>query len=194
MTTDNALWVLQLAVGVVFLLSFLGKSAHLRGFIGGVQAYHVVPSRFTTGTAILIVAWELARAVTHITGSFLLAASWAGIALLSVFGVTVTIILRRQQKVSCYCFGGEEDVISHETVLRLLSMLVAEVGVVASQLRHTEAVPSPYAERSLQDYLGAVIWVAILLQGMMWLLNIPSIVRLASKLYADLSLRRALGE
>lgn len=111
--------VVQLAIGIVFLLSSVGKLQNFRGFSHAVLAYRVLPAFLTNGSSWLIVALESLVAAAHLTGYFLSIALPVGLGLMASFAFAVSLNLKRGQALPCYCFGGSEAFISITTLFRL---------------------------------------------------------------------------
>src|SRR5262245_20272080 len=63
--------VVQLAVGLVFLLSAAGKIMTPRDFARGVVEYQVLPDRLSYLVGLLLIPTEILLAAVHLTGMLL---------------------------------------------------------------------------------------------------------------------------
>lgn len=128
MPTD-LLPVVQIAVGLVFLRSALGKLRHPQWFLRGVEDYRVIPARLVPYAGAFLIVAEVVIALSHLSGWFLVVIVPASIALLALLGAIVTITIRRGLAVSCLCFGAgeEQEVVSMRTTGRLGVLLCAEL-------------------------------------------------------------------
>jgi uncharacterized membrane protein YphA (DoxX/SURF4 family) len=56
-----ALESIRIAIGIVFLLSTLGKLKDLRGFLQGVKAYKILPAPLAIGYGLLLVPCSISN-------------------------------------------------------------------------------------------------------------------------------------
>ncbi len=112
--TDEARLVVQLALGVVFLLS---DTAKLRN-----------PMTFAFG--LLLMPGEVFLALSHLTGWLIVVGVPLAMVTLVSFAVAVGVNLLRRREVPCYCFGDGRETISGRSLTRLLMMTSGEVVLV----------------------------------------------------------------
>jgi hypothetical protein len=164
--------VVQLAIGIVFTMSFIGKLWSRGGFTEGLEAYRIVPSSWATFSALTIIALEACVASAHLTGYFLRVALVVGLGLLGSFGIAVGVNLGRGRALPCYCFGGSESLISHTTLLRLALLGFGE----ALLLKIHHPIYSLGIELS---QLGlAVFWSIFLLVVSFWFFALADVLQL----------------
>jgi hypothetical protein len=167
--------IVQLTVGVVFLLSAVGKLRNPRAFAFGIEDYEILPDRLASSAAVLIIVFESWVAIAHITGKGLRLAVPVAFGLLASFAIAVAVNLRRGRVLSCYCFdaGGGKS-ISRLTLFRLLLLISTEIFLFAS--------PSK-GWISMQSHNAAAIgltfcWVTFVLVASSWLLSLPDLADL----------------
>lgn len=171
--------LVQLALGLLFALSFLAKLRAPRAFLDGVERYGILPPKAAHAAGAALIATEGFLACAHLSGWLLVPASLLGLATLAVFLAAVGVNLKRRRKVPCFCFdsaGGEE--ISARTLVRLLLMAAGELLVIAGirtpgTSLHRFILPGRVA--STVDLLHAVLFAALLLVGAAWLLRAPDL-------------------
>jgi len=124
--------VVQLAVGLVFLLSVKGKLLNPRGFAQGVMEYQVLPDRVSYLAGLLLIPTEILIAATHLTGWLLSFGVLLGVIALACFTAGVAVNLKRGRLLPCHCFGdSKRDVISGRTLARLVLLMVGELLLLA---------------------------------------------------------------
>jgi hypothetical protein len=170
---DEKRLVVQLAIGMVFLFSTLGKLSDPVGFARGVGEYRIVPKSLEFFAAMLVIVTETFLSISHLTGWLLRIAVPVGLVMLLTFSTAVIINLRRGQAVPCYCFGAsDQELISGRTLARLLMLLAGEIVLIAdanlfraNKIIHFDGIDS-FAHFGL-----ALFWAAFLLVIGGWLLN-----------------------
>jgi hypothetical protein len=164
--------VVQLAIGIVFLLSSVGKLLERSSFIQGVAAYRIVPSSWASLTASIVIAVEACLATTHLTGYLLKPALVVGLGLIATFGTAVVVNLKRGRPLPCYCFGGSGSVVTWGTLARLGLLGAGETLL----LRLHQPV---YVSRLVLAELGsALFWSILLLVVSLWLFAMGDLLRL----------------
>lgn len=173
--------VAQVAVGVVFLWSPVPKLLDFGEFRRGILLYSVVPKYLATALAGIIVVAEAAVGLSMVTGIGLVGGASAGMGLLFVFGVAVSVNLVRGRTLPCFCSGA-----SHETpisVRTLVKIVVLALGVVlslGSAIRSTQPIPWARVHEVLEA--GPLfVWSATCIQLSMWVLSMPEIVALVKR-------------
>lgn len=171
--------VVQLAVGAVFGLSTVGKIRDPVGFARGVQEYEVLPRALAFGVGLVLLPLEIFVAVSHLSGWMLETAVPTALAMLTAFGIAVTVNLVRGRAVPCHCFGGAEgENLSARTLTRVLLLLGAEVFLLGDPgLAAGTRLTYPTRVASFADLGVAVLWATIVLIGGLWLLNVPELAR-----------------
>lgn len=169
--------VLQLAIGLVFLWSTVGKLRDRRAFLRGLADYEILPDRFLNHVGHSVILLEAAVALSHLTGWNLDTMSLAAIVLLSSFMYAVAVALMRKKVVSCLCFSSAGEVASKRTVVRLGILLAAEM-LLWSHLRYGSATLN---ETSGRDLVVALVCAAVALVLISWILVLPAILALLRK-------------
>lgn len=165
----------QLAIGLVFLRSSLGKLRHPGQFATGMSEYRLLPASLVQPSAILIIAAELLIAVSHLTGVQLQYSVLSALALLSMLVVATIATMWRGLAVPCLCFsGGEGQMVSKRTVARLALLLSAEFMLWLG-LWSGVKWPAPY-NLDAAEVLIAVLCAGLTLNMLSWILATPEIV------------------
>jgi hypothetical protein len=173
-------FVVQLAVGLVFLLSAAGKLINPRDFARGVVEYRVLPDRVSYLAGLLLILTEVLLAAVHLTGRLLSYGALLGLVVLACFIVGVALNLKRGRILPCYCFGKSKgDVISGRTLVRLILLMAAETFLLADFAFSKANNFVNFDEVHTASELGLAFLSAIfllLLGG--WLLNVAGVVEL----------------
>ncbi len=172
--------VVQLALGIVFLLSAAGKLRDPAGFARGVADYQIVAASVAHPVGLLIIALEGWLAIAHLTGWLLAAAVPLGFGMLTTFAVAVGMNLGRGRVLPCYCFGGRgEETISARTLARLLLLLLCEALLLAdSSLFTTSQLVYHSRIVSFSELALALFWATFLLAVGSWVFSLPDLVDL----------------
>jgi Methylamine utilisation protein MauE len=164
--------VVQLAIGIIFLLSSVGKLLERSSFIQGVAAYRIVPASWASLTASIVITGEMFVAAAHLTGFRLKPALVVGIGLIASFGIAVGVNLKRDRPLPCYCFGGSGSVVTWGTLARLGFLGAGETFLL-------KLYQPIYVPRLILPELGfALFWSIFLLVGSLWLFAIGDVLRL----------------
>jgi Methylamine utilisation protein MauE len=168
--------IVQLAIGIVFLFSSGGKLWDYRRFTQGVAAYQIVPPSWANSSSLLIIAIETFLAAAHLTGFLMGVALLVGLGVLGIFGIAVSVNLKRGRVLPCYCFGVSDSTISQVTLIRLGLLATGELFLLRFyQPIHFLHVATPQ--------LGfAAFWSIFLLVTIIWLFDLGDIVRLLGAL------------
>src|SRR5436190_1832732 len=126
--TSELAFVTQIALGLVFLRSAVGKLSSYRHFVQGVSDYELVHASLVRPAAGLLVAVELFLGVAHALGVLLPWAIAIGIAFLALLEAAVVVTLRKGLRVQCMCFGVRDgEPMSVTTAVRLALLMGAEI-------------------------------------------------------------------
>jgi hypothetical protein len=140
-------------------------------FARGVVEYRIVPAPAALALAVILPYVELLVGVALVTGLFVGIALPAATALFGLFFVAVAVILRRQDDVTCYCFGAASgEKVSPRSLARLgfllAAALLANVALVVAPTSPVDGATRAYAATV------ALFWIA----GGLWLLHAPTVV------------------
>jgi Methylamine utilisation protein MauE len=180
----HLVYVLQLALGVTFLLAAVPKLRRPRTFAVTVRDYGIVPGRGAVVLAPVLVLLESFLAVALLTG-------WAaGIAVVLAagtvvaFAAAVAVNLRQGRIVSCGCFGDPAEKISARTLVRL-ALLLGGCVLLAVATASTSAgfvtlgsLPAG-GDGALASVVELAAGAAALVAAALWLLSLPELVTVA---------------
>jgi hypothetical protein len=169
---------IQLAIGVLFLLSFGGKVQKPIAFARGVAQYDILPPRPALVFGLILIPGEAFVAFAHLTGWLLPAALPLGVAMLLSFAIAVGTNLARGRGVQCHCFGTVGgEFISARSLGRLLMMIFGEVILLAAI--YSQPLPSrPAPIRSVGEVVISLPPVVCVLLSAMWVLRLPDVINL----------------
>lgn len=174
------LLVVQLAVGLVFLRSGLGKLSDARTFFAGLGEYDFLPQRLIAPSGIAIIAAEAVVAFAHLSGWMLTTILPLALGLLTVFLLVAAFTLQRKVSVPCLCFGaGDGELLSMHSVARIALLLAAE-ALLASQAFVGVRWPMPYQTQA-GDLIIAVACAGLAAMTSSWALTLPELVALARR-------------
>jgi Methylamine utilisation protein MauE len=175
---DEMRLVMQLAIGIVFLLSTPSKLVDPRGFARGVTSHQVLPKSVAYGVGLLLIPLEIFLAVSHLSGWLLSVAVPIGLVTIGSFATAVAINLKRGRILPCYCFGSLET-ISGRTLARSLLLFVGEfLLLVDPSLFNTSQVIYPKRIAGFSALCLALFWATFVLVAGSWLLRMTSVVEL----------------
>jgi hypothetical protein len=177
---DETRLVVQLAIGLVFLLSATGKVLHPISFARGVADYQILPESLAFGVGLLLIPLEAFLAVSHLSGWLLAFAAPTGLALLAVFGIAVAVNLKRGRALPCYCFGDQSgETISGRTLARLLLLFAGELLVLSDPALSTAGrLTYPARVNNFAELGLAFFWATFLLIVAIWLLSLTDLLAL----------------
>jgi hypothetical protein len=177
---DDARFIVQLSIGLVFLLSAPGKLASPTRFAKGVKAYRILPESLAYYFGLLIISSEAFLTVSHLTGWQLAFAVPLGLAVVVSIATAVLINLKRGQVLPCYCFGTQgRETISRRTLARLLLLLAGEFLLLTDpNLFRTDKLIYPNVINSFSEFCLAILGAVILLVSGFWLLRLNDLIEL----------------
>lgn len=172
--------VVQLALGIVFLLSTAGKLRRPAAFLEGVAEYEVLPRPLALAFGALVIPVEAFLAVAHLTGWGLGVAVPLGIVLLLAFAVAVGVNLGRRRDLLCHCFGSQGgERISWRSAAQILLLLAGEAVLLATTAR--PGAPAGLVHQrvsSLEQLALATVWALFSLLAGLWLLRADQVYQL----------------
>lgn len=127
-SVNDAAYVLQLTIGVVFAAAGISKAISARSFVKIVRDYAILPTSLTIPVAGLVVGAEVAVGFALLSGVVVWFAIPLAFLLVTSFAVAVSVNLLRDRKIACGCFGSSER-ISVGTLIRLMVLLCACIAV-----------------------------------------------------------------
>src|SRR6266536_2519110 len=179
--TDFGL-ITQSAIGIVFLISVVGKLKDPRMFAPAIEDYEIIPEQASLIASVLIMAAEVGLSIAHLAGFFVKSAALLGCGLFISFAVSVTINLRRRRTLPCYCFdtrGGSP--ISGRTLLRLCVLICAELFLVLQPTSTWVYWNVSGTNLYLADIGWHLFWAVLLLATCSWIVSLPEVLELLSK-------------
>jgi hypothetical protein len=128
-----ALTFARTAVGLVFVLSVIGKLRDLPGFVRAVAGFQLLPRPLVPAAALLFLAGEvIVVGLLLFGGPFLAAGFGLVLGLLLLFSLALATVLARGLQTPCHCFGASDKAISGYDLWRNLGfMTVALLGLGA---------------------------------------------------------------
>jgi hypothetical protein len=177
----HAAYVVQLGLGLVFLLSALPKLRHPGAFHDAIAEYRIVPTPLVVGATVVLIASETFLAIALLGGWLVQVAFPLAVVTLVVFLAAVAVNLRRGRRIACGCFGNLDQTISRQTVVRLSALAVAAAISAAVYLgANVDVVGFSTVISSGTDvarYMIEMTAVSVfgLLAGL-WLLSLPELL------------------
>lgn len=172
---------IRIAIGLVFLVSALGKIRDVRGFLQGVVAYRVIPAPWSIAYGLAVIPLEFLVGVSFISGWSTTWAAPISLLLLVSFFVAVGLSLRRKRSLPCYCFGtGAGEPVSRRTLARISLLLVGTFVAMLGQRQ----LPSPLwgdsamiVDQVSTVFIEGTVALFVLAVGR-WVLALPDLLRL----------------
>ena len=127
---DALLFLCQLLVGAILLMSASLKFLDLAGFTDTIRRYAIVPNSLAPAVALAVPTLELLSGVSLVTGEAARPGAWLAVVLFAVFMAAVSINIRRGVNLECGCFGLLwREQTGWPTVIRDAILLSASLGV-----------------------------------------------------------------
>lgn len=160
-------------IGLIFLLSASAKARDTSAFALAIRDYDILPSRLAQAAAFTIIFSEGYVGLCHIVNVLLGGAIQFALTLLLIFGVAVSINIRRGKILPCYCFGGStDDSTSTLTLARIGLLAFGEVLLLL--LRHF----GYNVVDSIETQGVAFCWATCALLMVLWVSRMKEIFRL----------------
>jgi Methylamine utilisation protein MauE len=166
--------VVQLAIGLVFLLSTLGKLTDLKGFGRGIAKYGILPRFLTYPIALLLTILEGLLALSHLTGGQIGLGRPLGFVTLATFGGVVALNLFRGRRIPCYCFGKQAEILSARTLMRLILMILGESFIIVLSSKESLTY-QPLTEMAASQVALELFWAVFVTLTASWLLNLTEL-------------------
>jgi|GEM_PF-3150548 len=177
---------IRLAIGLIFLISFLGKLRDMRGFLLGVVDYKVLPSVFATSYGILLIPLEAFVAISFLFNWLLNFGSFVSLFLLISFMIAVGWNVQRKRTILCNCLGSSsKEQVSIHSLLRIFLLIIGNLLITIGLLVFKEyqfdiSLNKIYpSEWYLKEMLEVVMGIFVLAIGML-ILEVPQIFRIIS--------------
>lgn len=159
MVASYALLFCRIAIALLFALSISGKVRDVAAFRDAISDFRLLPPTWSTAAAWAFLTGELTVVLLMVIGGaglavgFLLAAG-----LLTVFSAALIMVLLRNMRVTCNCFGRTQRRISPYDVGRNSLITVCSVVGVLALVRVSQSTSGP---ESLLISLMAACFVAL---------------------------------
>lgn len=133
MTTPYTLTFCRIAVALVFALTVVGKAQNVTAFQEAILDFQLLPPNWSKALAWTFLSTEaLVVLLMVIGGSILLPGFLLAIVLLLSFAIALVLVLRRNKRVACNCFGRtERHISSYDVVRNLLLTACSLLGIWA---------------------------------------------------------------
>ena len=177
---DELRLIVQLAIGIVFLLSASSKVLHPVTFARGVRAYKLLPDSLAFVVGLLLIPIEIILGISHLVGWLLSYMAPLALATLISFAIAVGVNLKRGRVLPCYCFGGQRgEQITKRTLVRLGLLVAGELFVLADPaLFASDRLTYPERTGDLVLLSTILICAVFVLVAGRWVLTVPDIVDL----------------
>lgn len=177
---DDLRLIVQLAIGMLFLVSASSKVLHPSAFARSVTEYKLLPDSLAFAVGLLLIPIEIILGVSHLVGWRLSYMAPLALATLISFAFAVSVNLRRGRVLPCYCFGGQGgERISSRTLVRLGLLIAGELFVLADpKLSVAGRLTYPERTSDLAVLSTILICAVFVLVAGRWVLTIPDIIDL----------------
>ncbi|HYO12038.1 MAG TPA: MauE/DoxX family redox-associated membrane protein [Thermoanaerobaculia bacterium] len=196
MTVDAARLVVQLTLGLVFLLSAAGKLRRPAAFLRGVAEFEILPAPLAYAFGAFLIPVEGFLAVAHLTGWGLGVAAPLGVVTLLAFAAGVGINLRRNRDLLCHCFDSlRGERVSARSLAQIVLLMAGELLVLSEApfgALHRPVIPDRVA--TLEDLAFAMTWAVFCLLASLWILRVDEVVALFRTPHCKTCSRTPAGE
>lgn len=132
----------RLILGLIFLLSSIGKLVDLQGSVDAVYGFNVFPLAFARFAGLVVPFIEGPMALALLFGVFTrLAALGASVMSIAFFLVKAHVLLIQGRQVDCGCFGALMSTMASVTIYMDIPMLIMGLVIMAApaSVRHWAA-------------------------------------------------------
>ncbi|QBD80546.1 hypothetical protein EPA93_33080 [Ktedonosporobacter rubrisoli] len=151
----------RMAVGLLFLISFLGKMREPAKFRQTITDFRILPVGLSQMAAFLFLGAELVTVLCMLLGDVLLLPGFLlASLLLLVFSGALAIVLMRGQRTACNCFGNNTKPIELTDLFRNAGLLLCAAGGCGIQ---------SWLNQTLQP-LGWLQWLPVTLRATIFVL------------------------
>jgi uncharacterized membrane protein YphA (DoxX/SURF4 family) len=140
---DNhaTIMVLRLVLGLLYLLSAIGKIMDLSGSVSAVYNFQILPDALVEPIGYIIPFVELLCALGLLFGVFTrLSAFGIGLMSLVYFVVKLIVLFVQGRSIECGCFGALMETFASVTIWMDIPALLVSLGIIFSNSRHWFAI------------------------------------------------------
>jgi hypothetical protein len=173
------LFVVQLAVGFVFLYASITKLKRSGNFGASLVDYEVLPSDWGRVIGPIILAAELAISYTFLTGNGIRLGGPAAMVLALGFVGTSTLVMLRGRTVPCLCFGASaQEMVGPRTLFRAVLLLVGSGLVTFGAF---DANGSTTVRPAINVFVSSSVIALLLLNLISWIVRAGDLVALSKE-------------
>jgi uncharacterized membrane protein YphA (DoxX/SURF4 family) len=152
----------RVAIGLVFLISTLGKARDLAGFQQTIRTFNLLPRRLSGPAALLFVCSEAIVVILIALGGVLLLPGFLlALGLLLLFCVALASVLARNIQTSCHCFGASKTPVSSLELWRNVGFILCALGGCLALLWAKDTAPSLSLPEWFLPGLAAALFVLL---------------------------------
>jgi len=123
-------FVFRLAVGIVFIVSSVGKLSEGSAFVDDVTKYQLLPDMMAEAYATALPWVEIIMGVLLILGFFTTIAAGIGVLTSLSFIIANSVVLHRGLNLSCGCFGDVAALQTREAIIIECVLLIIAVQIL----------------------------------------------------------------
>jgi uncharacterized membrane protein YphA (DoxX/SURF4 family) len=125
--------ICRLLLGLVFLMSAIGKLVDLQGSVDAVYGFNIFPMAFARFSGLVVPFVELLMSLGLIFGVFTrLAALGASIMSIAFFLVKAHVLFIQGRQIDCGCFGALMSTMASVTIYMDIPMLIMGIVIMAA--------------------------------------------------------------
>lgn len=152
----------RVVIGLVFLMSSVGKARDLPGFQQTIRNFALLPGQFSGAAAWLFLFGEIAVMLLVVLGGPLLLPGFVlALGLLLLFCLALILVLARHIRTSCSCFGASEQPVSLADVWRNVGFILCALGGCLALLWTRGSTLALSLPEWLLPGLGAALFVVL---------------------------------
>lgn len=133
----------RIAIGLVFVISLVGKARALQEFTRTITRFQIFPPRYSGALALVALAAELLIVALMLAGGGWL---WAGflitIVVLGAFSLALRWVIARKIDTSCNCFGTHQQPVSSADLWRNGGLIICALGGIGALAAGISPAPS----------------------------------------------------
>ena len=160
-----ALAFCRVVIGLVFLVSSVGKLLDMAQFKQAINNFRILPSKFSGLAATLFLCAEMAIFLLVLIGGPLLIVGFSlAIFLLLLFCLALMSVLIRKMRTSCNCFGANTKQVSFFDLWRNIGFIACALVGWGTTVWTKYSQTNPTLIEWVLIGLGAVVFVVIWIQ------------------------------
>lgn len=123
--------IIYFTILTIFSISFLGKVSDMTNFIESINGFQILPTIASKFVAVVVLFTEFSIVLLFLSGQGIQLALLLSTLLLFTFSVVLILVIRKNQYISCNCFGSSDRIISKSDVIRNIILIIFSISGIS---------------------------------------------------------------